>query len=200
MRDLFETSEASRIDLPDADLLLWPAFASEAEADAWRGALLEEVAWAEERLTMFGREVLSPRLVAWYGDAGAEYTYSGVTHRPHAWTGTLWAIRERVERVAGARFNSVLANLYRHGRDSMGWHSDDEKELGERPVIASVSLGAERRFRLRHRRTKQTHGMDLPHGSLLVMAGETQRCWQHALPKTRRDVGVRVNLTFRMVA
>lgn len=198
---MFDFDDAGPIDLGlhEADVRLWPAFLRPAEADRLFAALLAEVPWASEELTLFGRAVVAPRLVAWHGDPGAHYAYSGRDHAPRRWTPALAALRERVEAACGARFNAVLANRYRHGRDSMGWHSDDERELGPDPVIASVSLGAVRRFRLRHRATKATHGVDLPHGSLLVMAGATQRCWQHALPKTARPVGERINLTFRQV-
>ena len=199
MHDLFESNEPTRLDLPDADVTFWPSFAGPDEARAWEKALLEELPWAPETLTLFGREVLSPRLVAWHGDPGARYAYSGVSHDPAPWSPTLTNIRERLEALTSHSFNSVLANLYRDGSDSMGWHSDDERELGPEPVIASVSLGAARRFRLRHKRTKASQPIELTHGSLLVMAGMTQKFWQHAVPKTARPVGARINLTFRTV-
>lgn len=149
---------------------------------------------------MFGREVDSPRLSAWIGDAGAVYRYSGADFTPCPWNHALSVLRVRLQEELGVPFNSVLANLYRDGRDAMGWHSDDEPELGPRPVIASVSLGGVRRFALKHRRDAALKGvLELPHGSLLVMSGDTQRLYRHALPRTSRVVAPRINLTFRQV-
>jgi alkylated DNA repair dioxygenase AlkB len=141
-----------------------------------------------------------PRLVAWHGDPGAVYTYSGTAHEPRPWTDDLRSVRERLQRLTGHRYNSVLLNLYRDGRDGMGWHADDEPELGPAPAIASLSLGATRRFRLRHRGQRELGcAVDLAHGDLLLMAGGTQSAYLHALPKTARLVGERINLTWRWV-
>ncbi len=149
---------------------------------------------------IFGRPRLVPRLVAWHGDPGATYTYSGTPHEPLPWTPALEQVRRRVQELSGLQFNAVLLNLYRDGRDGMGWHADDEPELGPDPAIASVSLGAVRRFCLRHRRRKGLRtDLSLPHGSLLLMTGATQGHWVHALPKTAVPVGERINLTFRRV-
>jgi alkylated DNA repair dioxygenase AlkB len=186
--------------LPDADVRLYPDWLDGGEADRLLAQLVDEIAWEQHRVRLFGRELPAPRLSCWIGDAGASYTYSRVRFEPRPWTPALALLRERVSAHCGERFNSVLANLYRGGRDAMGWHSDDEPELGPRPLIASVSLGAQRRFRLRDRRERRRSvGIDLPHGSLLVMAGETQRYYQHALPRTRVEVGARLNLTFRRI-
>jgi len=171
-----------------------------AESSALFAELREKLPWHQEQLLIFGRERPVPRLVSWHGDPDARYAYSGVLHEPAPWTAALTQIRERVQRLAGGRFNSVLANLYRDGRDGMGWHSDDEPELGREPLIASVSFGATRRFRLRHRREKSlTHALDLTDGSVLVMSGATQHHWQHAITKTARPVGPRINLTYRLI-
>jgi alkylated DNA repair dioxygenase AlkB len=171
------------------------------EANDLFAQLREQVDWRQEEIVLFGQRRLVPRLVAWHGDAGAVYSYSGVEHHPQPWTPPLLRIRERVEALSGHSFNSVLLNLYRDGRDGMGWHADDEPELGANPVIASVSLGATRRFRMRHRKRRaETLGLDLEHGSLLVMYGATQHHWLHAVPKVTRPVGERINLTFRRVA
>ena len=152
---------------------------------------------------MYGREVASPRLTAWFGDPRAAYAYSGVEHEPIAWTPTLADLRSRVEHAADVSFNSVLLNLYRDGMDSVAWHSDDEPELGRRPVIASLSLGAARVFQLKHKHRPDVDrvDIDLPHGSLLTMAGDCQRCWKHQIPKRRGAdrPGPRINLTFRRV-
>ncbi len=184
----------------DAGLTLWPEAFASAEADALFAALRPGLRWRQETIVMFGQPRLVPRLVSWHGDAGATYVYSGVTHAPQPWTAPLDAIRARVAELAGVSFNSVLANLYRDGRDGMGWHADDEPELGPEPVIASVSFGATRRFRMKHRRAS-TAPLDIPltHGSVLVMRGATQRCWWHSVPKTARPVGERINLTFRWI-
>ncbi len=197
---LFATPSCSEVPLTDGALRYWPDAFSTAEAARFSAALRAELAWASEDIVIFGERRRVPRLVAWYGEPEAIYTYSGVRHEPRALTAGLTAIRERVETLGGARFNSLLANLYRNGRDGMGWHADDERELGVNPVIASVSFGATRRFCLRHRRRKSlTHAIELAAGSLLVMEGATQHHWLHALPKTRREVGERINLTFRSV-
>jgi alkylated DNA repair dioxygenase AlkB len=147
--------------------------------------------------------VAEPGLTAWHGDPGCTYRYSGRLFEPNPFTAELRALRERLREFLGHDFNTVLANLYRDGRDSMGWHSDDERELGPRApddvVIASVSLGASRRFVLRHRRRPaERHAFALGGGDLLVMGGTTQRRWQHAVPKTSVPVGPRLNLTFRI--
>lgn len=171
-----------------------------ARADALFAALHEEISWQQHRLTLFGREVATPRLSCWIGDPDAVYTYSRTRFEPLPWTPTVAALRDDLAARLGLRFNSVLANLYRDGRDAMGWHSDDEPELGPAPVIASLSFGAERCFRLRSRATRATVlSLDLVHGSLLVMAGDTQRLYQHALPRRVGLAGARINLTFRQI-
>jgi len=168
-------------------------------ARALLDALLVTVPWEEEEIFLHGRMVKSPRLTAWFGDPGASYMYSGVHHEPLEWTEELAELRELASAEAGARFNSVLLNLYRDGSDSVSWHRDDEPELGPLPTIASLSLGATRRFRLRGKGAGETHGMDLEDGSLLLMTGSSQRDWEHCLTKTKRAVGARINLTFRVV-
>ena len=180
----------------DGQVVLFRQFLTAEEARDAYETLLSSSPWRQEELTVFGRKVLTPRLSSWHGDA--PYTYSGLTMPPEPWTPLLLMIKERTEAVSGASFNSVLLNLYRDGRDSMGWHSDDETELGVNPSIASVSLGEPRRFRLRHKTDKdKTLSIDLPDASLLLMSGPLQHHWQHAVPKTARKVGSRINLTFR---
>jgi alkylated DNA repair dioxygenase AlkB len=159
--------------------------------------LTGEIAWAQESMMMFGHRVAFPRLTAWYGDPGAAYTYSGVRNEPQPWTPLLRELRDRAAAVAGARFNSVLLNRYRDGRDGMGWHADDERELA--PVIASLSVGAVRTFELRHRADRERIALPLGSGSLIVMAGDTQRHWMHRVPKNPHAQGERINLTFRWV-
>ena len=186
--------------LTDADLLFDPHFLPSREAESAFVDLRAAIPWEVHRIRLFGRGIDSPRLSAWIGDDGTAYRYSGATFDPLPWPPALAALRERVSHAAGVRFDSVLANLYRDGRDYMGWHSDDERALGPRPVIASLSLGATRIFRLKHRRDAR-HALSLPlgAGSLLVMRGDTQRSHRHALPKTANPVGERINLTFRVV-
>jgi alkylated DNA repair dioxygenase AlkB len=189
------------VPLPDGLLYHLPQFLAPDQAGVLLGQLTCSPDWQQHRLKLFGRECLTPRLCAWYGDPGARYGYSGQALEPLPWTAPLAALRQRLEAMLGCPLNGVLANLYRDGADSMGWHSDDEASLGPQPVIVSLSLGATRRFVLRHRRRRdlQTVALALEHGSLLIMAGDMQRHWQHAVPKTRAAVGVRVNLTFRHV-
>lgn len=192
--------------LPGADVALIPHWLVAGEANALLARLLVEVPWETHRLRLFGRELEAPRLSCWIGDAGATYAYSGTRFAPRPWPPVLAALRAKVERACGGCFDSVLANLYRDGNDSMGWHSDDEPELGERPLIASLSLGAGRRFRFRRRRARgepvqagDTLELLLPHGSLLRMAGDTQRRYRHDLPKMRAVTTPRINLTFRRI-
>ncbi|WP_347260999.1 alpha-ketoglutarate-dependent dioxygenase AlkB [Rudaea sp.] len=186
-------------DLPGADVRL-AQFCAQDDAARWFARLREEIPWQRHRLRIFGREVDSPRLSCWIGDAEAVYTYSGTRFMPQAWTPALVELHEYLFAHCGERSNSVLANLYRDGRDSMGWHSDAEPELGPEPVIWSFSFGGVRRFRLRHRHDPRLRlELDLPSGSLLRMAGTTQRHYRHDLPKTARAVAARINLTFRTI-
>lgn len=181
---------------------LWydPSFFTADESDRLLAELLNNIAWRQESVSMFGKKIPQPRLTAWYGDPGKVYTYSGLTWNPLSWTTALRQIKTKIEMAAqGVSFNSVLLNLYRNGQDSMGWHSDDEPELGQNPVIASVSFGESRTFQLRHRLHKNRYSLILSHGSLLIMSGETQHFWQHQIPKTAKPVNPRVNLTFRWI-
>ncbi|PFG58548.1 alkylated DNA repair dioxygenase AlkB [Vibrio sp. ES.051] len=174
-----------------------PNFLSHLEANQYFEQLRETLPWQQERITMFGRSVLQPRLQAWHGDA--TYTYSGLTMQPHPWTPELYQLKARCESIADAHFNSVLANLYRNGQDSMGWHQDNEPELGRNPVIASLNLGDTRRFLLRDLHCKTEIEFELSHGSLLIMAGELQHHWKHSVPKTAKQKNERINLTFRQI-
>lgn len=186
--------------LPNAEVALDPAWLPEAEAWSLFDVLHAGVPWSVHRIRLFGREVDSPRLSCWIGDPGAAYTYSGARFEPAPWPAVLLGLRARLSADAGVDFNSVLANLYRDGRDRMGWHRDDERELGVRPTIASLSLGAPRRFVLKRRGDPAGKlALVLPHGSLLLMAGDTQANYRHALPATTRPLGARINLTFRRI-
>jgi len=183
----------------DGELYFVEDFVSREEADSLYVLLRRDLAWREEEITVVGRRVKVPRLICWYGDAGGVYRYSGVDHMPLLWAETLLTLKGRLECFCGRRFNSVLGNLYRDGRDSMGWHADKEKELGPNPFIASLSLGAERLFRLRHNKTGETLDISLTHGSLLLMGGSLQHGWRHSIPKTREPKTGRINLTFRTI-
>lgn len=193
--------------VPGADLRYAAEFLPAPRADAVMAVLLAELPWQAHRLSLFGREVDAPRLSCWIGDAGTAYTYSRSRFEPRPWTATLAALREEIEERLGLGFNSVLANLYRDGRDSMGWHSDDEPELGADPAISSLSLGVPRTFCLRPREAcagddvaAARIALELAHGSLLLMAGATQRLYRHALPRRARVTQPRINLTFRQIA
>ncbi|HEV7489784.1 MAG TPA: alpha-ketoglutarate-dependent dioxygenase AlkB [Rhodanobacteraceae bacterium] len=189
-----------RLPLDGADVRCCASAFSPQESQVILTALLREIPWEQHRLHIFGREVDAPRLSYWAGDPGSVYVYSRTRFEPQPWTPALATLRDDLLKRFDLDFNSVLANLYRSGRDSMGWHSDDEPELGREPVIASLSFGAVRRFRFRSRQSRRVAlAIELAHGSLLVMRGATQRLYQHDLPKTAATLGPRVNLTFRSI-
>lgn len=182
-----------------ARLRWWPEFIGQDEAAGLHQQLRREIPWEQHRVRIFGRELPAPRLSCWVGDACAVYRYSGMRFAPNPWTPTLSTLRARLSDLLGTRFNSVLANRYRNGADGMGWHADNEPELGPQPLIASLSFGAPRRFLLRTQDRSQRAELLLGHGSLLVMEGDMQARTQHSLPKTARPIGERINLTFRQI-
>jgi alkylated DNA repair dioxygenase AlkB len=188
------------LDLPDGDVIIYPLFFPQAEADRLLQELLTTTPWRQESIKLYGKSIDVPRLTAWYGDEGMGYTYSGIVNEPQPWTPALLEVKRAVEVPAGVMFNSVLLNRYRSGKDSVAWHADDEKEFGENPVIASVSFGGTRTFQFQHKKRKDLKAsVELTHGSLLIMRGATQHKWLHQIPKTAKDVPERVNLTFRAV-
>ena len=190
----------TELPLAGAQLSWDPAWLPPAQADELFTSLRRDISWQVHRIRLFGRWHDSPRLSCWMGDAGASYRYSGVRFEPHPWPAAMADLRARLRDAIGLEFNSVLANLYRDGRDAMGWHADDEPELGTEPVIASLSLGQSRRFLLKHRREPTLKlALELGHGSLLVMRGDTHGNYRHALPRSRRPMAERINLTFRQV-
>jgi alkylated DNA repair dioxygenase AlkB len=197
----FRDSTLAAVAIPDGELLFQPRCELGHDPDDLFRLLLAQTPWREESITVFGKTHPQPRLIAWYGDPCASYTYSGIQHEPLPWTQTLAALRDRLQKITGAPYNSVLLNLYRDERDSMGLHADDEPELGPQPVIASLSLGEQRSiyFQHRHRRDVKNLNLPLPAGSLLVMRGATQRNWKHGLRKLSRSCGPRINLTFRWI-
>lgn len=201
--DLF-TSEKNntpiKLALPDANITYYSSFFSPEESSEYFQILLNEIEWQEDDIKVFGKTYKQPRLTALYGMNNASYRYSGITMFPKPFNFILKEIKTKIEEITEIKFTTVLLNFYRDGSDSNGWHSDDEKELGENPVIVSISLGAERTFRLRHKKDKtQKKNLILQHGSLLIMKGETQHHWQHCIPKSKKDIKPRINLTFRVI-
>ena len=196
------TEDTTQFDLPDAELHYRPQFFPKPTADRLLQELMEKIEWTQNKIRFYGKESLVPRLEAWYGDPGKSYAYSGIQMNPKPWTKELVEIKEAIEKEARVPFNSVLINYYRDGKDRVAWHSDDEKELGQPPIIGSVSLGAERKFKLRHKKYKE-NGLKteimLQHGSFLLMKGPTQHHWMHEIPRTAKPIGPRINLTFRII-
>ena len=175
-------------------------FFNEEESVSYMESLKDRIKWNKDYIKMFGKTHLVPRLTAWYGDRNKTYTYSGISMTSKTWNTELLEIKKKVEQYANCNFNSVLLNFYRSGNDSNSWHSDDEKELGYQPIIGSVSLGGTRKFRLRNKKNKKTtYNIELDKGSLLIMSGKTQQYWEHQIPKTRKIVSERINLTFHSI-
>ena len=196
MTDLFSNEE---VVLCNGDIVYLADFYSAVKAADLYQHLTHHLAWRQESIVIYGNKVLSPRLQAWYGDKQAEYTYSGLTMTPLPWHSELLNIKNDIEQYSGGSFNSVLANYYRDGNDSMGWHSDDEAELGNEPLIASLTLGQTRKFVLKHKTSGEKLQLNLQSGSLLLMSGQLQNNWQHSLPKTKKTVAGRINLTYRQI-
>ncbi|GGG54099.1 alpha-ketoglutarate-dependent dioxygenase AlkB family protein [Bizionia arctica] len=200
MMDLFST-EKTIFNLPQAELIYFPQFYTQMEASSFFHTLMEQTLWQQDQITLFGKTHKQPRLTALYAETNRPYSYSGITMTPHPFNDILLKIKQDVEAISKHTFNSVLLNLYRDGNDSNGWHADNEKELGSNPVIASVSFGATRNFKFKHRTLKQeNHKLELKHGSLLLMKGEMQKYWLHQIPKTLKPTEKRINLTFRYIA
>ena len=183
----------------DGELCFYQNFLNPEEAKKLLNVSLNNLDWAEESINMFGKNILVPRLVCWYGDKTAIYRYSGIKHIPLPWIEPLIELKTKLEAATQQTFNSVLGNLYRDKNDSMGWHSDNEKEMGTDPFIASLSLGEERIFKIKHKTTKEQHTILLTSGSLLTMSGQFQHNWQHCIPKCSAPKKPRINLTFRHV-
>ena len=188
------------LDLPRAQLTYYPAWLASCKASELLAVLSEQLQWSQPSIHIVGKRVPIPRLQAWYGDAGAVMRYSGISLPPLDWHPSLLSLRQQLQADLGQTFNSVLANLYRNGNDSMGWHADNEKELGERPFIASLSLGQARRFSFKPRFDGAKRvDLVLNHGDMLTMGGDTQEHWHHAIPKTKEEIGARINLTYRLI-
>ena len=186
--------------IQEGEVYYLPDYMDRTDAAAHFEELVNSIPWRSDKITVFGKTYDQPRLTAWFGEEGKSYSYSGISMQPLPFTQILRQLKSELEIFSGERFNSCLANLYRDGQDSNGWHADDEKELGINPVIASVSLGESRYFHLRHKSDHNKKEKLLLHsGSLLLMKGSTQHNWQHQVPKTKRKIGPRINLTFRYI-
>lgn len=201
MKSLFESpSEPVILDLPDAEIIYYPQFFDKEQADIIFDALTTEIPWQQDEIRVYGKTYPQPRLTALFGNEGKPYKYSNITMQPHLWNLLLQKLKTKIETIAHTTFTTVLLNQYRDGKDSNGWHADNEKELGINPVIASLSFGAERTFQLKHNTLKdQKKSIILQHGSLLLMKGTTQHFWKHQIPKTAKPIDPRVNLTFRVI-
>lgn len=184
----------------DGEAFLFEDLFTKEESDQLFERLLREVLWKHEPIKIFGKDVLQPRLTAWYGDEGMSYRYSGITMQPIPWNDDLNFIKQRIEQVTNHSFNSALLNLYRDGNDSVGWHRDNEKSLGINPIIGSVSFGTARDFHLKHVSDNEPKvKVPLTHGSLLLMKGETQHHWLHSIQKEPKVHSGRINITFRTI-
>ncbi|MFN3755636.1 MAG: alpha-ketoglutarate-dependent dioxygenase AlkB family protein [Flavobacterium sp.] len=186
--------------VPNAEIIYYQHFYEDSIAKDIFETLLNETPWRQDPIKVFGKTYPQPRLTALYGDQNLKYGYSGIKMSPLPWTKTLWDIKEKIETLTPVKFTTVLLNLYRDGKDSNGWHADNEKELGLNPCIASLSLGQSRVFRLKHNTIKDEKlNIELQHGSLLLMGGTTQHFWKHQIAKTAQPMKPRINLTFRVV-
>ncbi len=199
MNSLFQ-SEPIVFNLPDADIIYYPHFLNKEEADAIFEQLTADIPWQQDEIRVFGKVHPQPRLTALFGNEGKSYSYSNIKMQPLPWNSILKKIKSQIETVIETDFTTVLVNLYRDGKDSNGWHADNEKELGKNPIIASVSFGSERVFQLKHNSIPGLkQNILLEHGSLLVMKGTTQHFWKHQIPKTSKLIRSRINLTFRII-
>jgi alkylated DNA repair dioxygenase AlkB len=201
LKSLFEsTSEPIFLELPDAEIIYYPQFFDKEQADIIFAELVKEIPWQQDEIRVYGKIHPQPRLTALFGNEGKPYSYSNITMQPHPWNSLLQKLKTEIENVADVNFTTVLLNQYRDGKDSNGWHADNEKELGINPVIASLSFGAERTFQLKHNLDKDLKkSIVLQHGSLLIMKGTTQHFWKHQIPKTAKPIGPRINGTFRII-
>jgi alkylated DNA repair dioxygenase AlkB len=198
--NFFFKSEPIIFNLPDAEIIYYPHFFDKKVADILFDQLTSDIPWQQDDIRVFGKTHPQPRLTALFGNEGKSYSYSNIKMQPHPWNPLLQKIKLQVESVSGTNFTTVLLNQYRDGKDSNGWHSDNEKKLGTNPIIASVSFGTERVFQLKHNTISNLkQNILLEHGSLLLMKGTTQHFWKHQIPKTSKTIGSRINLTFRVI-
>ena len=186
-------------DLQDAEIQYYPNFFDKTTANDLFLKLQKEIIWQQDDIMVYGKTYAQPRLTALYGNQGKPYGYSNIVMQPHNWSPLLMYIKNEIETICKENFTTVLLNNYRNGKDSNGWHADNEKELGRNPIIASVSFGAERVFQLKHNSLDLKQNIILQHGSLLIMQGTTQHFWKHQIPKTAKPISERINLTFRIL-
>ena len=196
---LFHEDEVSSLLPNDGTVNYYGKILNSKEANQNFDLLMKNILWQNDEVIIFGKHIITKRKAAWYGDSDYLYTYSNSTKQALPWTEELSWLRQIVEELVGAKFNSCLLNLYHDGKEGMGWHSDDEKSLGKNNTIASLSLGAERKFLFKHKQTKQIVSLVLENGSLLVMKEATQSNWLHSLPKSKNIIHSRINLTFRTI-
>jgi alkylated DNA repair dioxygenase AlkB len=196
---LFNEDRLSNILPKDGTVNFYGKILTSKEANQYFDLLMQNILWENDEVIIFGKHIVTKRKAAWYGDSDYLYTYSNTTKQALAWTKELSELKQIVEELSGTKFNSCLLNLYHNGNEGMGWHSDDEKSLGKNNTIASLSLGAERKFSFKHKQTKQIVSLVLEHGSLLIMKDATQRNWLHSLPKSKNVTLPRINLTFRTI-
>lgn len=198
MENLFNNE--INLQLPDSDIRYFSNFMNAEKANLYFEAFQKKIPWQQDDIKVFGKTYAQPRLTALFGNNGKPYSYSNITMQPHEFTSELLEIKKQIEAKTNVIFTTCLLNLYRDGNDSNGWHADNEKELGQRPVIGSITLGQERFFHLKHRTRKELkHKLLLESGSLLLMQGETQHQWLHQIAKTKKPIGERINLTFRVI-
>lgn len=199
MNSLFPKDKIT-FQVPDADIEYFPSFFESNQANDFFEKLKNEIPWQHDNIKVYGKTYPQPRLTALFGNEGKPYSYSNIVMQPNNWFPLLLCVKNEIEEICQQNFTTVLLNYYRDGKDSNGWHADNEKELGQNPVIASVSFGAERFFHLRHNFIKeQKLKINLEHGSLLLMKGTTQHFWKHQIPKTAKEIDPRINLTFRII-
>ena len=199
MNSLF-ASEKISFELPNAEIEYYPNFFDAEKSIFIFEKLLNEIPWQQDDITVFGKTHPQPRLTALFGNEGKPYSYSNIVMQPHHWNPLLMYIKTEIEEICNENFTTVLLNLYRDGKDSNGWHADNERELGRNPIIASVSFGAQRSFHLKHNTLPEAKlKITLENGSLLIMKGETQHFWKHQIPKTAKPTAARINLTFRII-
>lgn len=198
--NLLFPNEKTVFDIIDAEIEYYPNFFDSFRATEVLARLKAEIPWQQDSITVFGKTHPQPRLTALFGNEGKSYSYSNIVMQPNIWNPLLMLIKDKIEKVCTDHFTTVLLNYYRDGKDSNGWHADNERELGRNPIIASVSFGAERSFHLQHNTIKdQKLKIVLEHGSLFIMKGVTQHFWKHQIPKTAKPIGPRINLTFRII-
>ena len=198
MNSLFP-SEPIFFELPDAEIIYYPALFDATTSNKFYQELLHTIPWQQDNIKVYGKVHAQPRMTALFGNNGKPYSYSNITMQPHEWNLLLQKLKFQIETVANTQFTSVLLNYYRDGKDSNGWHADNEKELGTNPIISSLSFGAPRMFQLKHNTLPIKQNIVLESGSLLLMKGTTQHFWKHQIPKTNKPVGGRINLTFRVI-